>query len=91
MQLKVSFHVALNEHRRDRGIETRREKVKNDLANIDLQVRSVGIVRRQRMIVRDKEVALILVLQLHPVMQRTHIVSQVQLARRTHPAQNTRT
>ena len=55
----------------------------------------VGVVGGQRVVVRDEVEALILraavlqhlVLQLHPVLQRAHVVAQVQPPGRTHAAQ----
>ena len=83
-------HLPLHKDRAHSRIETGRQKIQRNLANV-FQPRCVGIAGRQRVLVGNKEVALILVLQLHPVMQRAHVVAKVQLARRTHPAQDTRT
>ena len=53
-------------------------------------LRGVGVVGGQRVPVGDEEIALVLVLQLDPVVQRAHVVAQVQLAGGAHAAQNAR-
>ena len=55
-----------------------------------LMLRGVGVVGGQRVPVGDEEEAIVLVLQLDPVIQRAHEVSQVQLAGGAHAAQDPR-
>jgi hypothetical protein len=43
------------------------------------------VVRRERVPVCDEEQALVLVLQLDPVLEDAVVMTQVQRARRTHP------
>ncbi len=50
------------------------------------QLAGVGVVGRERVVVRFEEIALVLVLQLDPVVERAHVVAQVQFACGAHAA-----
>src|SRR5262249_21633642 len=53
-----------------------------------LHARGVSVVGGQRVPVGNKEEAVVLVLHADPVLQRAHVVAEVQLARRAHAAQH---
>ena len=69
-------------------IQSGRQPIQPDLDDALPHPRRVGIVRRQRVPVSDEEEAVVFVLQPDPVLQCAHVVAQVQLARRPHPAQH---
>ena len=48
----------------------------------------VGVIRSEGVPVGDKEEAVVLVLELHPVVQGAQVIAQVQAARGPHPAQH---
>ena len=96
VQRKMRRHLALQKDRALLPVQSGRQKVQRNLAHVGLQRFCIGVVGGQRVVVGDEVEALILraailqhlVLQLHPVLQRAHVVAQVQPSRRTHAAQN---
>ena len=68
------------------GIETCGQIIDHDLQRVLLDVSRVGVIRGKRVPVGDKEKAVVIVLQAHPVAQSTDIVSQVHFAGRAHAA-----
>ncbi len=48
----------------------------------------IGVVGRQRVKVGDEEVAIVLVLELDPVVERAHVVAKVKAAGGSHAAQD---
>jgi hypothetical protein len=84
VQLSVLRNARLYKERRDRGVETGGEPVDNDRPRIALDRGRILVARRQRVVVGDEEVAVVLVLKLRPVLERAVVVSEVQAAGRAH-------
>src|SRR5688572_12559022 len=82
-------YARLYEHGRGGGIEPGREPVDDDVPDVVFELARVFVAGRQRVDVRDEEVALVLVLQLRPVLERSVIVAQMQRAGGAHPGQDT--
>ena len=74
--------------RRDARIEARRQPVDEHLLDEFRQLLGVFVARGQRVPVGDEEIALVLVLQLDPVLERAVIVAEMQLAGRPHSGKN---
>src|SRR5215472_12167822 len=88
MKFCMLRNVRLHEDGALLRIESGREKVQSDLKDVLFELAGICVIGRQRMVVSDEEIALILVLQLHPVIKRAHIVAEVQFPRGTHAAKN---
>src|SRR6185312_2950491 len=88
MQLRMLRHVRLNEHRAYLRIESGSEIVEHHVDRALLYRGRIGVVAGKRMPIGDEEIRVVLVLQLYPVSERTDVVAQMQLARRTHTAQD---
>ncbi len=71
-------NMRLDEDAASLRVETTSEKVESDLIHILLQTTGIGVLRSERVIVRDEEVALIVVLELNPVVERAHVVAKVE-------------
>src|SRR5665213_195208 len=84
----MSRNLALHEDGAKRRIESGGEEIERNLMDIVLEARGIGIARRQRVVVGDEEEALVLMLKLDPVVERTHIVAEVQPARGAHTAED---
>ena len=69
-------------------IQANGQPVGDHLADVVLQIVRLRVVRSQHVPVSYEVVTLILVLQLHPVLQRAHQVAQVELSCWAHAAQN---
>jgi len=91
VQLAVLGDVGLDEDGGALGIEARGEEVQRDVADVLAEGRGIGVVRRQGVEVGDEEVAVVLVLKLNPVVERAHIVAEVQAAGWAHAAKDART
>ncbi len=89
MQLGMLGHARLDEHGRGSGIEPGGEPVDDDFPDVVFELARVFVAGRQRVDVRDEEVALVLVLQLRPVLERPVVVAEMQRARGAHPGQDT--
>ncbi len=72
----------------DAGIQAGGEPVDHHVPDIALQLRGVLVTRRQRVDIGDEEIALVLVLQLHPVLERAVIVTQMECTCRSHAGQD---
>ena len=59
------------------------------LPDVVFELRGVLVAGRQRVPVGDEEVALVLVLQLDPVLERAVVVAEMQRAGRAHAGQDT--
>src|SRR5882672_3092474 len=78
----------LNEQGGDAGIEARRQPVDGHRPDILLEFRRVLIAGGERMPIGDEEKAFVLVLQLDPILERTVVIAQMQLARGPHAGQH---
>src|SRR5438045_8310889 len=87
MQLSMLRHVRLNEHGAALGIEAGCKPIEHDLERVALDARGIGVVGSERVPVGNEEEALVGILQLDPVGQRSHVIAKVQLAGGTHAAQ----
>jgi hypothetical protein len=88
MQLRVLRHLRLHEQRGGPGIDPGRQPVHHRPEGVLLDVLRVLVVGGERVPVGDEEVALVFVLQLHPVLQHTMIMTQVQPPGGAHAGQN---
>ena len=86
--LRVFRDPGLYEERRDGGVEPGREPVDDHLPHHRVDVTRVLVAGRQGMQVGDEEVAVILVLQLRPVLEGAVVVAEVQAAGRAHSGQH---
>ena len=77
MQFGVLRHPALYEYCSRSRINTGGEPVHNRVVSELVDVFSVFVVSGQRMVVGDKEVTLVFVLQSHPVVQNAVQVAKV--------------
>src|SRR6187402_81899 len=89
MELRVLRNVRLNEDGALFGIESGTKKVERDLHRVLVNLRRIGIVRRESVDVCDEEVALVLLLQADPVVEGSHVVAEVEAARGAHAGENT--
>ena len=88
MQLGVLGHVRLHEQGRDPGVQARGQPVDEHVVDVLLQPRRVLVAGGQRVPVGDEEVALVLVLQFHPVAQRAVKIAQMQRPGGPHAGQH---
>src|SRR5262245_28295707 len=88
MKFRMLRHMRLDEHGAALGIKPGGKPVEEYLDRILLYLGRIGIIGPECVPVSDEEKALVLVLHAHPVLQRTNIVAQVQLACGTHAAEN---
>ncbi len=77
-------NLGLHEQGRHPGVQSGGEPVDENGLHILLQSRRVLVARGQRMPVGDEKVALILVLQFHPIAQRAVKIAQMQRPRGPH-------
>src|ERR1700744_3156492 len=70
-----------------RRVQSCAEKIQCHLMDILKDWSGISVFRRQSMHVRNEEVALILVLQPHPVVECAHVVAEVQPSRGARAAQ----
>ena len=90
VQFSVLLHVRLHKDGAFFRIEACRQKIQNHLQRIVCQPRGVVIISGKRVPVRHKEKTIMRILQAHPVLQCTHVVSEVQLAGGAHSAEDAR-
>ncbi len=88
VQLGVLGHLRLHEQRGDAGVEARGEPVDEHLVDEFGELLGVFVARGQGVPVRDEEIALVLVLEIDPVLERAMVVAKMQLTRRPHPGKN---
>ena len=67
MELRVFREAGLNKEDRFLGVDSGTQPVEDDLPGVFLEAAGIGIIGGQGVPVGDKEVALVLVLQLPPV------------------------
>ena len=72
----------------DAGVEARRQPVDEHLVDEFRQLLGVFVARGQRMPVGDEEEALVLVLEIDPVLERAMVVAEMQLTGRPHSGKN---
>ncbi len=89
-ELGVLGDARLQEDRRLLRVEADGQPVEHGFARVVGQGRRVGIVRRQRVEVRDEEEAAVLagVLQVHPVLDGAEVVAEVDPPGRTQPRED---
>ena len=87
MQFRVFGNLALHEDRRRAGAQAHREPVDHGVERELLDVLRVLVAGGQGVEVRHEEVAVVLVLKLHPVLQGAVVVADVHAAGRPHPRQ----
>ena len=88
MQLGVLRHARLDEQRRLRRIDAGGQPVDHHVPYVLPDDLRIFVVRGQRMPVGDEKQALVLVLQLDPVLQHAVIVAEMQRAGRAHAGQD---
>src|ERR1700691_633284 len=81
-------HFGLDEQRGDARIQACGQPIDGHGPDILFELGRVLITRGERMPVGDEEVALVLVLQLDPILQRAVIVPEVQQPARPHSGKN---
>ena len=89
MQLGVLGNVRLDKDRALSGIQSRCQKVDSDIEDALFQTAGVGVVGGQGVEVGDEEVAVVVLLQVHPVVEGAHVVAEVQSAGGAHAGENT--
>ena len=88
MQLGVLGDVGLDEDGRALGVEPGGEEVEGDVADVLAESGGVGVVGGEGVEVGDEEEAVVLVLKLDPVVERAHVVAEVQAASGAHAAKD---
>src|SRR3977135_465791 len=84
MQLSVLGHVRLYEQPRNTRIRPSSEPVDEYIVDLRRQLRGVVVASGEHVPIGNKEEALVLVLQSHPVLQCTVVIAQMQSACRAH-------
>ncbi len=82
-------HLGLDEQRRLIRIDTGGQPVDDHVPGCLFDILRIVVMRRQRMPVRDKEQAGILMLELGPVLEHTMVMAEVQEPGRAHAGKNT--
>ena len=77
MQLGGLRHVRLNEDGALFGVEAAGEPIGGDLERVLIDARGVGVIGRQRMPVGREEEALVLMLEVDPVLNGADVVTDV--------------
>src|ERR1700685_335912 len=88
MQFRMFGYFRLDEQRGDARIEARRQPIDGHAPGVLLEFRGVLVAGGQGMPIGNEEVALVLILQFDPILQRTVKISQMQLARWAHTRQH---
>ena len=78
----------LDEHRGFGRVDARGQPVDQELVDELTDAAGVGIVRRERVPIRDEEITLVLVLQAFPILQRAEIVAEMEQPARLHAAED---
>ena len=81
-QLRDRRDLGLEHERRALGVDADREPVLHDLERVAPDVVRLLRARRERVHVRDQEVAVVLVLEAHAIFERADPVAEVKSARR---------
>ena len=85
MQLRVLGHPGLYEQGGVPGVDAARQPVDHHVPDVLAHRTGFVVVGGERVPVGDEEIALVLVLEPHPVLQHAPVVSEMQLPGRTHP------
>ena len=85
----VLLDVGLAEDDGAAGVEAGGEEVECDLEDVLLHAAGVGVVGGEGVQVGDEEVAVVVVLEADPVVQRTHVVAEVKAAGGSHAGEYT--
>ena len=88
VQFRMLGHPGLDENGRDGGVQAGGEPVDGHLPHKGLEPRRILVTRREGVDVRDEEVALVLILQLGPRLERAMVVAEMQFARGPHTGQD---
>src|ERR1700691_5767325 len=81
-------HQGLHKEHTAFRVQPRRQPIERHVHRIFPNVRGVGVVSRQGVPVGDKKVAVVLMLQAHPVVEGSHVVAEMQFAGGPHAAQH---
>jgi len=84
MQLGVLDHVRLHEDRGAGRVDARRQPIHDHFPRAGLDTVWIFVVRGERMPIRDEEEAVILVLQLDPVLEGPVQMAQMHTSGRSH-------
>ena len=82
-------HMRLYKDRALFGVEARCQKVKRHINRVLLDLAWIGVVSGKCVKVGDKEKALVLILQTYPILERPHVVAEVQFTGGPHAAEHT--
>jgi hypothetical protein len=88
MQLRVVHDLRLLEDDATAGVESGGEEVERDVLQVLLQERGVGVVGGEGVEVGDEEVSVVVLLKVHPVMERAHVVAKVQATGGSHAGED---
>src|SRR5271154_5466878 len=88
MQFRVLGYLRLDEQRGNTRIEACGQPIDRHAPGVLLELRGVLIARGQGMPIGNEEVALVLILQFDPILQRTVKISQMQLSGWAHARQH---
>ena len=80
--------VGLDEDGATFGVEAGGEEVEGDIADVLAEGRGIGVVGGEGVEIRYEEEAIVLILELDPVVKRAHVVAEVKAARGTHSAED---
>ena len=72
----------------DARVQAGRQPVDEHLVDEFRELLGVFVARGQGVPVGDEEIALVLVLEIDPVLERAMVVAKMQLTRRPHPGKN---
>ena len=72
----------------ERGVKASSEKIESYFPDVIFDPTWVGIISRERVKIRDEEIALVLVLELYPVIESSHVVAEVKPAGGSHAAEH---
>src|SRR5690606_2787223 len=82
------LYRGLYEYRTFFGIKPGAEVVCDHIDDVGFQFRRILVTGRQGMPVRNEKETFIFILELHPVFERSKVVSEMQFARRPHAAEH---
>jgi hypothetical protein len=88
VQLGVLGHVGLDEDGGALGVEAGGEEVEGDVADVLAKGRWIGVVGGEGVEVGDEEKAVVGVLKLNPIVERAHVVAEVEASGRAHSREN---
>ena len=88
MQDGMFRDARLDEHRGLRRVDAGGQPVDQELVDELADAAGVGIVRRERVPIRDEEITFVLALQAFPILQRAEIVAEMEQPARLHAAED---